>query len=222
MTAALSVSGRAAKLPVNYVHAREALEKCERIDECKDWADKAAALASYAKQADDETLFNTAMRIKGRAVRRCGELLKKIEAKHTGRIGRDTPPNSGTRKAAASAAGLSRDQAKQALRVASVPHEQFESAIESDDPPTVTALAKQGKKPRPKPPDTSYLKGASPAEFNAAIHARGALEDLAPHCSKVTPAIVAKTATAKELEAMRKWISTVKPWIATLEKELGK
>ena len=30
---------------------------CSSLDECKEWADKAAALASYGKQMDDDTLF---------------------------------------------------------------------------------------------------------------------------------------------------------------------
>ena len=38
-----------AQLPRVYEAAREALTTCQNVDECKDWADKAAALASYAK-----------------------------------------------------------------------------------------------------------------------------------------------------------------------------
>ncbi len=40
---------------------------------------KAAAIASYAKQAQDESLMQAATRIKAQAIRRCGELLKQIE-----------------------------------------------------------------------------------------------------------------------------------------------
>ncbi len=36
------------RLPDTYVHAKQALTECSKIDECQDWADKAAALASYA------------------------------------------------------------------------------------------------------------------------------------------------------------------------------
>jgi hypothetical protein len=54
------------------------LAKCARIDECKSWADRAAALASYAKQADDEQLLNNAKRIKARAIDRMGELGEEI------------------------------------------------------------------------------------------------------------------------------------------------
>jgi len=55
---------RNAELPVVYERAKEALARCSEIDECQDWADKAAALASYAKQAGDDELYHLALRIK--------------------------------------------------------------------------------------------------------------------------------------------------------------
>lgn len=70
-----------ARLPAAYKAAQVALANCADIDECKSWADKAAALASYARQADDDTLQKHAMRIQSRAVRRCGELLKEFDAR---------------------------------------------------------------------------------------------------------------------------------------------
>ena len=68
-----------ARLPVAYEEAKSQLAKCATVDECKDWADKAAALASYAKQSQDESLENMAKRIRARAIKRCGELLREIE-----------------------------------------------------------------------------------------------------------------------------------------------
>jgi hypothetical protein len=52
-----------ARLPAAYKAAQVALSTCADIDECKTWADKAQALASYARQADDDTLQKHAMRI---------------------------------------------------------------------------------------------------------------------------------------------------------------
>jgi hypothetical protein len=49
-----------AKLPVVYDKARAALARLDRVDECKDWADKAEAMASYARQSKDESLFKMA------------------------------------------------------------------------------------------------------------------------------------------------------------------
>ncbi len=52
--------------------------------------------------------------------------------------------------AAARAAGMSRDQQKAAQRVARIPVKDFEAAVESDNPPTVTDLAERGTKRHPK------------------------------------------------------------------------
>jgi hypothetical protein len=45
-----------APLPAIYANAKLALAECERIDECQDWANRAEALASYARQANDDDL----------------------------------------------------------------------------------------------------------------------------------------------------------------------
>lgn len=135
-----------AKLPQSYEHACTALATCEKIDECKEWADKAAALASYAKQAEDLSLENYAKRIKARAIRRAGELLNAIEPKHGANqnIEGGSSPKVVTRKQAARDAGLSPDQQKQAQRVANVPQKEFDEQVESDSPPTISNLAIQG------------------------------------------------------------------------------
>jgi hypothetical protein len=52
-----------APLPITYTEARAALERCERVDECAEWADRAGALASYARQARDRELEAMAKRI---------------------------------------------------------------------------------------------------------------------------------------------------------------
>jgi hypothetical protein len=58
-----------ATLPANYAAAKTALATCHRLDEYQDWADKMKALGSYAKQADDKSLHDLALRIHARAVR---------------------------------------------------------------------------------------------------------------------------------------------------------
>ncbi len=130
-----------AKLPASYKAAQKALAECSRIDECQDWADKAAALASYARQSKDDQLKKMAQRIQDRAVRRCGELLKQVDARgdHMKADG-----GGGSQREIAAAAGLSERQQLTAVRVASVPEEDFNRQVESANPPTVTALAAQG------------------------------------------------------------------------------
>jgi hypothetical protein len=141
-------------LPAAYSAAKAAIAKCAKIDECKDWADKAAAHAVYAKIAKDETLENDAKRIRARAVRREGELLKEIKpAKGSNQNIRGGAHPKVTRKSIAASAGLSEEQQKTALRVADVPEDRFEAQVESSKPPTVQALAEQGTRKRPMTSD---------------------------------------------------------------------
>ena len=188
-----------AKLPVVYERAKEALTKCSTIDECAEWKNKAAAMASYARQADDESLFQMATRIKARAIRRYGELLKQIEpAKGANQNIRGVdPPKVHTRTEAAKAAGLSKDQQKQAIRVASIPSDTFERAVESPKPPTVTELAKQGTTT-----STVHLKGRDPRDFEQSTRVQSALRAFALIASEVAPAVAVRGALPHEFGKM--------------------
>jgi hypothetical protein len=139
-----------ARLPEVYRNAVAALRECSRIDACADWANRAEAIASYARQAKDNELRAMADRIQARAIRRCGELLAEIKAARGRRtdleLREGTLPRL-TRSEAATDAGLSEHQRKTALRVASLPEKEFDAAIEAPAPTTVTALAERGKRP---------------------------------------------------------------------------
>ena len=167
------ITAAQARLPRTYEAARVALAECQGLDECKDWADKAAALASYARQAEDDQLERMAQRIRARAIRRAGELLKQIEPGQGARDGKrgecDHTPF--TREDAARDAGMSKHQQVQATRIASVPERDFEEQVESDKPPTLSALAQQGIKPKPRQPVD--LGGRDPKAFNRALHFTG-------------------------------------------------
>jgi len=172
---------RNAPLPQTYQNARTALAECQALDECQDWADKAAALASYARQADDVDLEKMAIRIRSRALRRAGELLKQIEPNAGGRPSKTTDGtvSSFSRKAAAEKAGMSERQQVTAVRIANIPKADFERQIESSYPPTVTELAQQGTQPRKPPDPRTWLNGRSPDDFNLAMRATAAIKDYA-------------------------------------------
>jgi len=142
-----------ARLPAVYENARLALAECTKVDECRDWADRAATMASYAKKSKDESLYRMAMRIQARATRRCGELLTTFQVKGGDRKSEEyqsrDAPTSITQRQAAADAGLSKDQEVQAVRLSKIPEDEFNDAVESDTPPTVTALATQGTQAKP-------------------------------------------------------------------------
>lgn len=203
---ALATVNGGARLPQTYEVARTALANCASIDECQSWADKAAALASYAKQAKDEELMKMAIRIRDRAIRRAGELLKQVEpaANHHGNSTRDgSGPSS--RKQAADDAGMSERQRKTALNLANIPQEDFDEQVEGDNPPTVTKLAQQGKKSNP----VIDLKGRDPGEFNRAMHFVGAFEAYQRDIAKLDPEAALPILNDSERERIRKAITAI-------------
>jgi hypothetical protein len=131
-----------APLPVNYTEARAALERCDKLDEVAEWSDRAAALASYARQSRDRELEAMAKRIRARAVRRAGELLQDIPTCRGRRF--DLRPDLeavGARTQAARQAGMSVSQQKTAVRLAKIPADEFEAAVEAADPPGLAGRA---------------------------------------------------------------------------------
>jgi hypothetical protein len=202
-----------------YERAKDALEKCSSIDECAEWKNKAEAIASYARQSEDETLFNLATRIKARAIRRCGQLLKEIESAQGART--DLQPSIGggtklTRKQAADEAGLSKRQKDTALRVAAVPPDEFERAVEGEKPPTVTELAERGKKP-----STAHLQGRDPADFRASTKAQAALMDLVSVVAGIDAAIAVRGALPHEVATMDANARAAEAWLHELRAELA-
>jgi hypothetical protein len=220
-----------ARLPETYEQAKTALAQCSRIDECQEWANKAEALASYARQADDETLFRFAKRIQGRAVRRAGELLKEINGKGNNQHSGGTPTKL-TQREAAEQAGLFKDQQVTAVRVANVPAEQFEKAVESDEPPTVTALAEMGKQSRPAPaapsspaseplppPEATLPASAAappvtaPAGFKQATYLTGVVRDFAAFCQQNDPVLVVGGLMKPEVREVRSLVGIIDGWL---------
>jgi len=149
-----------ADLPATYEDAKNALARCESLDECKDWSDKAQALASYAAQAKDDTLERMAQRIRARAIRRSGELLSQIDGQGARTdqlsVGTDTKL---TQRHVAEQAGLSERQQVTAVRVANVSAEDFDAMVEGESVATITALAERGKR------SLVDLKGVDPKVY---------------------------------------------------------
>lgn len=195
-----------ARLPETYEAAKTALATCTRIDECQDWADKALALASYARQADDDTLVNHARRIQARAVRRVGELLRQLDGRGQHRKRDGAVLSSISQRAAASAAGIGERQRKTAVNVANVPVEQFDAAVDSDAPPTVTELAAMGRHPR------DIVGDRPPASFAIATRFLGDVERLADLCAAHDPEVVAEGLNERERVQIRNHLQAISVW----------
>ena len=67
-------------LPLKYDTARAALAECRRVDEVKDWIDKASALREYARRIKDRKMELDAMAIRVDAKRHRGMLMLQLKA----------------------------------------------------------------------------------------------------------------------------------------------
>lgn len=184
MSALTTLRTDTASLPATYEAARQALAQCSEVDECKGWADKAAALASYARQSQDDQLERMAQRIRARAVRRAGELLKQVDGR-----GGDYSKSEGSptfaRSDAAREVGLSKHQQVQAVRVANVPEAEFEAQVDAPKPATLTQLAQQGiQRRQPAPQPQEWLQGRDPKAFNRALHFTALVTEYAADLAK--------------------------------------
>lgn len=210
MTLPEKINIRGAALPASYEAAKQALAKCSSIDECKDWSDKAGALASYAKQADDDQLEQYAMRIKARAIRRCGELLKQVDGRGNYSESESGGAPTFTQRQMAEQAGMSKDQQVQAVRVANIPGNQFNDAVEAGDT-TITGLAAMGKKPAPHNPYPDAPP--APPGFIQATEAIGTVKMFAEFCQGNDPVNVAGGVMEYETDDIREHISTIDKWL---------
>ncbi len=203
-----------ATLPESYLSARMMLAQCEKIDECQEWADKAKALASYAKQAGDKTLQEHASRIQLRAINRAGVLLKEFDA--TGRNQyEDTMGAHSIQKSqreAAADAGMSTNQQATAVQVANVPEAEFEAQVESANPPTVTAMAEQGKKKR-----LVDLGNIDPAIYREATELQGLLNRLAKYIENHNVVELSTGFQSHETVRVIETINQIGPWITNLK-----
>lgn len=209
MSALTQISPANARLPQAYESAKNALTQCVALDECKDWADKAAALASYAKQANDDELMKMATRIRDRAIRRAGELLQQIDGR--GGDQSKTVVDHGfapTQRQAASDAGMSEHQQLQAVRIANIPREDFDRQVESDKPPTLSQLAMQGIQ-RPQPRPVVDLKGRDPGEFNLALHYVGGWEMAAKDIAALEHERALSILSPSEINRLRAAIASI-------------
>jgi len=191
-----------ATLPKSYERAKVAISECSNLDECKDWSDKAQALASYAKQAGDDELEQMSKRIRARAIRRCGELLKLFDGR-----GNNQHINTNVNKHdIGKAAGMSTRQINTSTQLSNIPESEFNRQLESNNVPTLTALSEQGKRSR------EYLSKPKPEGFADAIHFMGYLEEAFSYTQKHEPEYFIGAMDDDQKKRMKDIIEALEPW----------
>lgn len=116
---------------VRYEAACRALYEAKSVDEVKDLRDKASAMKAYARQARNKQLEIDAAEIRMRAERRLGELMeyqRQTVGMNTGAKGVGTEVRVDTKPTLAEA-GIDKNLADRARKMAAVPEEKFEAAL---------------------------------------------------------------------------------------------
>lgn len=116
-----------AKVAPNYEAMRTAIARCEKVDEISKLANQAVAAQAYFRQSQDVENEMHASRIRVRAERRLGEILKLMTA--SGQRANKGRAAEMSRGATLPEMGIPRDRASRAMQLADVPEDQFEAAI---------------------------------------------------------------------------------------------
>lgn len=138
---------------VEYGAAKAAIQLCTTIIETKQWADKADALAAYAKIYHDEQLLRDARKLRVVAGRKMGLLA--LSENHTKLDSRGIVRN-GTCDLLMDS-GLPRRHARNVIAVARLTNDTFDRAIDRPIAPTMSTLAKMYEN---RTPQLSELKQA--------------------------------------------------------------
>lgn len=207
------IKNKEVAIPISYQRAVTAIQECHALDEAKDWTDKMSALALYYKQSKDETLEKYAKRIKYRAKRRMGELLKQYDARG-GDHGNQYKSKSGkkvvsdlfaTQKELAQSIGLSERQQKEAVSFANVPEKKFEELIESDNIPNQSEISELGKNKRKSKPNN----------YSKVLSVKYAIKDLIKEMNDKDAIYVLDALDEDNKKEMLDMIKTVENWFDT-------
>lgn len=126
--------GRTPLVPLEYETAVKSLAACTTLDESKYWADKADALAAWAKIYHSREAELKAKQLKLHAYRRMGELAQDLRPSKVGR-----PRNDQERSTADDllrSHGLSITGSRAARRLAHIPQRQFDKLLKEPQAPT--------------------------------------------------------------------------------------
>lgn len=134
----------ALKEPDFYEQAVATLEAFESVAVTKKFADKYEALGHYARQAKDKRAYTVALRIRARAIRHCGRLLRSLGWSLPGRPKKRKVPLTKSTEQAGFDAGLSIHQIRTCTRIAAIPLERFEQLVELPEPPSITKFETYG------------------------------------------------------------------------------
>lgn len=135
---------------IRYDEMCRAISDAYEFDEVKHIRDKALAIEVYAKQAKNIDAESKACKIRLRAERRAGELLSEMEKAKGGRpCGYRSHDIAGSSQQTLSDIGITKTQSSRWQKLAAIPKDQFDAAVEAPDAkPTTTGILTAYQEPK--------------------------------------------------------------------------
>jgi hypothetical protein len=195
--------GRTPLVPVEYEAAVNALQACVNIDEAKYWSDKADALAAWAKIYRSDDAGRKARQLKLHAFRRMGTLAQELRPKKfIGGTGGMLPGP----QTLLVENGLTESHAKAARVLAKASQVDFERAVNSKNPPSLSTAR------------NILLKGKHGCSDAWTVISRGGgsgvtLSSCRSFCRRYKARDLARGLVGDEVDASRKLATEISEWL---------
>lgn len=201
---------------VKYEAARFALSQAIQFDEVMAIKDTAERAMLYARQAQDTELIEKAAEIRVRAERRAGEMLKTMPKQNGARTGSyDTTPFR------LADIGITKDQSHRWQRLAAVPEDQFEQAIQAAKEVageiTTAAMLRVEKANRPPVEKKEVVEEIPPQENHDHDDQKEALLYLAEENQKLKDQIATGILPEGEQKTAAETIKSLRDEVKTLK-----
>jgi len=212
---------RNASVPVVYEEACKALAACSTIDEGKYWADKAEALAAWAKIYKSDKAAVEAKRLKLHAYRRMGQIAEELRPTVSPSGTKGKQGASGRTNGALSLVkehGFNQTKAGKIMAISRIPDDAFKKAVSSANPPGINLAAGMGTGQgtfKNRSSDAYKLFTSSYDSGKGASHFRS-------FCRNNDPKTLARNMTVSDARKAREIVIEIQEWLDTFEQYLPK
>ena len=217
---------REATLPVKVEAAKRAIAACCDLSELLTWKDKLAALAAAAKMARMPEMARDVNRVHKEAIFRMGEILLQYNAESIVMSGAGSKRSE--RREAAEAAGVPKNTAIRAARLASAPREIRERLLADDKiPASAASMTTPRWVPRSNSVRSTKLAQNSDAAnlffrgINEDGHRKNAGLNSAVSIMRALPLDLARELTPEEKQRARKLVVEMQELLDEVDRRLG-
>lgn len=209
-------------IPVVFAEAVRAIAACRSIDEGKYWADKADALAAWAKIYKNDDAAAESRRLKAHAFRRMSKIAEdlasqvqvSLRAKGGGKL-----PHGGQRGPAQTlrAAGFSTSEVMRIRRVGNIPDERFSKLMAQKTPPGIQRMSQEGRGHGKK---GAPISSQSITMFAGSWSGAANAVQFRHFCRKYSALELARGVRPDEAKAARVIVSELRDWLDEFDASL--